>query len=86
MHTGYLLESGNKFDSSYERSKPLTFKVGVGQVIKGWDEALLSMKIGGKQMLIIPSKLGYGPKGAGGGIIPPNADLVFFVELLSVQP
>merc|ERR1719409_2264435 len=78
-YSGYLLESGNLFDSSYERGKPLQFAVGTGRVIKGWDEALLTMRVGGRRMLVIPAELGYGAKGI--GPIPPNADLVFYVEL-----
>ena len=64
-YSGYLLESGKKFDSSYDRGKPLPFAVGTGQVIKGWDEALLSMKVGSKRMLVIPAKLAYGKKAVG---------------------
>jgi len=82
-YTGTLLD-GQKFDSSLDRGQPLTIQIGVGQVIKGWDEGLASMKVGGKRLLIIPAELGYGSRGAG-GLIPPNAKLVFEVELLSVQ-
>jgi len=81
-YAGYLL-NGAKFDSSYDRRSPLEFQVGVGRVIKGWDEALLDMKVGEKRMLRIPSNLAYGAKGAG-GIIPPNAVLVFYVELVTL--
>ncbi len=81
-YTGWL-ENGTKFDSSVDRGTPLAFNVGVGQVIPGWDEALLSMKVGEKRKLTIPSKLAYGARGAG-GVIPPNATLIFEVELVSV--
>ena len=80
-HT-HTQESGNLFDSSYERGKPLQFAVGTGRVIKGWDEALLTMRVGGRRMLVIPAELGYGAKGI--GPIPPNADLVFYVELVAI--
>ena len=87
-YTGWLNDFDDldgKFDSSKDRRKPLSFLVGTGRVIPGWDEALLSMKVGGKRRLIIPSTLGYGKKGAG-GIIPPDATLYFEVELLGVIP
>ena len=81
-YAGYLM-NGAKFDASYDRRSPLEFQVGVGRVIKGWDEALLDMKVGEKRILKIPSNLGYGEKGAG-GIIPPGATLVFYVELVTL--
>jgi peptidylprolyl isomerase len=79
-YTGKLID-GTKFDSSYDRGKPIEFPVGAGRVIKGWDEAFLAMKKGEKRVLIIPSHLGYGP--AGRGPIPPNATMIFDVELVS---
>jgi peptidylprolyl isomerase len=85
-YTGWLddFESEKKFDSSYDRRSPLVFKVGVKQVIAGWDEALLTnMKVGGKRDIIIPSQLGYGSRGAG-GVIPPNATLYFKIELVGL--
>jgi peptidylprolyl isomerase len=85
-YTGWLddFESEKKFDSSYDRRSPLTFKAGVKQVIAGWDEALLTdLKVGGKRDLIIPPELGYGKRGAG-GVIPPNATLYFKIELVGI--
>ena len=82
-YTGYLM-NGRKFDSSVDRGQPLSFKIGLGKVIRGWDEGVMTMKIGGKRKLIIPADLGYGSSGAG-DVIPPDAQLIFDVELLGIQ-
>jgi len=89
-YTGWLYDErqpenrGTQFDSSVERAQPFSFTLGAGQVIRGWDEGVAGMRVGGKRLLLIPSEYGYGRKGAG-GVIPPNASLVFEVELLDTK-
>ncbi|HLU65705.1 MAG TPA: FKBP-type peptidyl-prolyl cis-trans isomerase [Kofleriaceae bacterium] len=88
MHyTGWLWQDGAKgakFDSSVDRGRPFVFQLGLGRVIKGWDEGVATMRVGGKRTLLIPPELGYGSRGAG-GVIPPGATLLFEVELLDIQ-
>lgn len=90
-YSGWLYEEdapdrrGRKFDSSVDRGDPFTFLLGAGRVIRGWDEGVAGMRVGGKRVLLIPPEYGYGRKGAG-GVIPPNGSLVFEVELLDVSP
>jgi peptidylprolyl isomerase len=84
VHYTGRLTNGKKFDSSVDRGTPFEFTIGVGQVIRGWDEGVMSMKVGGKRQLIIPADLGYGARGAPPAI-PPNAELIFDVELLGVR-
>jgi len=89
MHyTGWLWENGargKKFDSSFDRGKPYDFALGRGEVIKGWDEGVATMKVGGQRKLLIPPLLGYGAAGTGRGLIPPNATLLFEVQLIAVR-
>ena len=84
VHYSGFLTDGTKFDSSLDRNDPFDFKLGAGQVIQGWDQGFAGMKVGGKRTLTIPSHMGYGKRGAG-GVIPPNATLIFNVELLGVE-
>jgi FKBP-type peptidyl-prolyl cis-trans isomerase len=83
-YTGWLA-NGRKFDSSVDRGRPFEFRLGAGEVIRGWDDGVAGMKVGGKRQLNIKPSLGYGSRGAGNGVIPPNATLIFDVELLAVR-
>jgi peptidylprolyl isomerase/FKBP-type peptidyl-prolyl cis-trans isomerase FkpA len=83
VHYTGTLKDGTKFDSSYDRGEPFTFVLGIGEVIQGWDQGIVGMKVGEKRNLEIPSTLGYGPDGS--GIIPPNAGLIFETELISIN-
>ena len=84
-YVGTLQANGKKFDASRDRGQPFSFPLGTGRVIKGWDQGVAGMKVGGMRKLIIPPHLGYGASGVGNGLIPPNATLVFEVELLDVR-
>lgn len=85
VHYTGRLTNGTKFDSSRDRGQPFTFKLGQGRVIAGWDQGLVGMKVGGQRKLTIPPEEAYGSRGAGNGLIPPNATLVFDVELMKVE-
>ncbi len=85
VHYTGLLTNGTKFDSSLDRGEPIAFPLGAGRVIKGWDEGIALLRVGDQATLIIPSQLGYGARGAGDGAIPPDATLIFIVEVVGVQ-
>lgn len=90
-YTGWLYDEnkpdkrGRKFDSSVDRGRPFSFLLGAGRVVRGWDEGVAGMQVGGKRVLMVPPEYGYGADGAGGGVIPPDASMVFEVELLGVR-
>lgn len=86
VHYTGTLTDGTKFDSSRDRGEPIDFPLGRGQVIKGWDEGISKLRVGDQAILVIPPALGYGARGAGGGLIPPDATLIFIVELVDVKP
>ena len=85
VHYTGLLTNGVKFDSSLDRNEPIAFPLGMGRVIKGWDEGVAKLRVGDQATLIIPPQLGYGARGAGGGVIPPDATLVFIIEVVDVK-
>ena len=84
-YTGWLAADGTEFDSSHQRGRPVSFRLGQGEVIKGWDRGILGMKVGGKRRLTVPPELAYGKRGAGKGAVPPNATLIFEIELMRVE-
>ncbi len=84
VHYTGLLTNGTKFDSSLDKGEPIAFPLGVGRVIKGWDEAIVRLRVGDQATLVIPPQLGYGVRGAG-GVIPPDATLIFIVEVVGVK-
>ena len=85
VHYTGTLTNGVKFDSSRDRNEPISFPIGIGRVIKGWDEGIGKLRVGDQAILVIPSKLGYGARGAGNGLIPPDATLIFIVELVDIK-
>lgn len=85
VHYTGTLTDGTKFDSSHDRGEPIEFPLGAGRVIKGWDEGIAKMKVGDQAILVIPPSIGYGERGAGGGLIPPGATLIFIVELVGIK-
>ena len=85
VHYTGTLTNGVKFDSSRDRNEPISFPIGMGKVIKGWDEGIGKLRVGDQAILVIPSKLGYGARGAGNGLIPPDATLIFIVELVDIR-